>query len=472
MTTVHQLKRQARDERLGQKANVAGGMIAPGAVLVLALLSIGGLAISMSYFSYDVWAAFWIAPVLMLLCIPIANHAARIEDDAKVGRFILAAAFVKVVVGASARFATLEIAYDGGGDSERYHAVGGELARQLRVLDYSDLGKISGTRFVEVLTGQIYVFTGASEFGGFLVFSFLAFLGMYGFYQAFRPALPARAVRPYRWLLFFMPTMWFWPSSTGKEAWMILCLGGATYGISLLVRGRPTGVLLALLGSWGAVVVRPHLGLVLGAGAVAALISRYAVRERSQRPDRSAVGKLVVFAGSLGLVTLALVTLPSRVEALFGLDDLDAESAEEALAETTRRTAQGGSEFDAPDPASPLGYGAAVVTVLFRPFPTESPGPQGLATAMEGLVLLLLMANVLLHLPRFGRDVIRPPMLAFAVVYTGVFVYAFAAIENFGILSRQRAQVAPMVAALIAVAWSYRAEPRQIEKTQAQTAVP
>lgn len=449
MTTVHQLKRQARDQPLGGSAATVGGMVAPGAVLVFALASIGGLAISMSSFSYDVWAAFWIAPVLMLLCVPIANHAARAENDPKVGRFILGVAFLKIIIGTSARFGTLEVAYDGGGDSERYHEAGIELAKQFRMGNYEDLGKISGTRFIELLTGQIYAITGATEFGGFLIYSFLAFVGMCGFYRAFCIAYPEGDRRRYRILLFLFPTMWFWPSSTGKDAWMIFALGIATYGFAKVLDGHLGGLLLATGALWGAAVVRPHLAAIFVVASAAALSVRFFGKSARDRVQ----GR---FGGTTALVFLvvlvgAAVIVSAQVQERFQLDELNVESAESVLGETTRRTSQGGSEFDAPSPATPTGYAKAFVTVTLRPFPFEARNPQSMATALEGVAIVVLSYLSLSRLLRLPLAMLRTAYVAFALTYVFTFVYAFASIENFGILARQRAQLLPLLFMLLAL---------------------
>src|SRR5256885_9971249 len=44
----------------------------------------------------------------------------------------------------------------------------------------------SGTRFMEILTGQVYALTGPTRLGGFKGFSWFSFLGGYPFYRAFR----------------------------------------------------------------------------------------------------------------------------------------------------------------------------------------------------------------------------------------------------------------------------------------------
>ena len=54
------------------------------------------------------------------------------------------------------------------------------------------------------------------------------------------------------------------------------------------------------------------------------------------------------------------------------------------------QTAQGGSAFTPVPLTSPLGIPAAIITLLFRPFPWEAGNVQMLVQSAEGLVLLLL----------------------------------------------------------------------------------
>lgn len=49
------------------------------------------------------------------------------------------------------------------------------------------------------------------------------------------------------------------------------------------------------------------------------------------------------------------------------------------------------------------------------------------------------------------RSVRRQSYVAFALVFTGLFVFAFSGFANFGLLVRQRAQVMPLFLVLLAV---------------------
>jgi hypothetical protein len=121
------------------------------------------------------------------------------------------------------------------------------------------------------------------------------------------------------------------------------------------------------------------------------------------------------------------------------------------LDETQRRSSQSDSAFEPPRVTSPIGLPTALVTVLFRPFPHEAHNLQARVSALEGVVLLALTIaswKQLRQLPRFMR---RYPMIAYAAAFVLLFVVAFSAVGNFGILARQRTQVLPMLFMLLSL---------------------
>ncbi|MEW6471667.1 MAG: hypothetical protein AB1679_05310 [Actinomycetota bacterium] len=415
-------------------------MVAITAILV-------ALAYGMNHTSYLVWGGFWVAPVLLLLSIPVANRAARLDGDA-IGRIVLMAAILKVLGAPLTRYWMAYGLYGGASDATAYHAAGTLLAPLFRHGHYGDLGPISGTRFMEVLTGQVYAFIGPTRLGGFMVFSWLSFLGLYLFYRAFRTAYPEGDGRRYARLIFFFPTLVFWPSSIGKEAFMMLVLGAAALGAAQLLIGRFRGLIWLAFGMSGAAVVRPHMALIAGAGLVAAApiaFLRGGVDRGGRR--RSRLASVVLLVGLL-VSGSALIEV---AENFFHLESLNTQTAQEQLDEVTRRSGEKGSTFAPFSPNNPAGFVLSGVTVLFRPFPGEVSNAQGMLTSLECLVLLALCLLALGRLARAPLESLRRPYIAFAVVYTFAFVYAFSSIVNFGILARQRAQLLPLVFVLLCI---------------------
>jgi hypothetical protein len=151
----------------------------------------------------------------------------------------------------------------------------------------------------------------------------------------------------------------------------------------------------------------------------------------------------------LAFLTVMTIILLLQVQSFFGLEEgLD---AQEVFDKTTSRSAQGGSKFESTQPSSVTGLPWAIVTVLFRPFLFEAGTPAAAFTAIEGTILLgLFLANV----PRLARlpgIMFTRPYVGFVVIYTLVFVFAFSAVSNFGILARQRTQLFPIAVVLLCV---------------------
>jgi hypothetical protein len=405
------------------------------------------LGYGMNHTSYIIWGGFWVAPVLLILSLPVANRAARLDGSA-IGRIVLMAAALKILAAPLLRYWMAYSLYGGVSDASRYHAAGTLLAPLFRDGNYRDLGEISGTRFLEILTGQVYAFTGPTRLGGFMVFSWFSFLGLYLFYRAFRTAYPDGDGRRYAVLVFFFPTLLFWPSSIGKEAFMVLVLGAAALGAAQLLTGRFRGLVWLTLGLLGAAIVRPHMALIVGAGlVVAAPIAFLRGGAHGAGRQRGRLGSAVLLLALL----LSGSTFIGVAQNFFHLESLNTQTAQEQLDEVTRRSGESGSTFTGVSANNPAGFALSGITVLFRPFPGEVRNAQGMVTSLECLTLLVLFLLALRRLVRLPREVLRRPYVAFAVVYMFAFIYAFSSIVNFGILARQRAQLLPLVFVVLCI---------------------
>lgn len=434
-----------RRDRVDALASSGPG-IGPIVVLATVVGAPVGLAVMLDGSDYDTWGAFVWGPVLLMLALPLCRWIARKTGEPEIAGFLFGAAALKIVVGAALRYYMVDAVY-GAGDAFRYDAAAAELVGPFRDGEFGNLGAVTGTRFLEILDGLVQAVIGQTMVGAFLVFSAMAFVGLCLLYLAFCEAHPTGDRRLYRRLLFLTPTLWFWPSSVGKEAFLMLCIGALAYGFARLLNGRASGLLLALLGLWGAAVVRPHIALMLLAGAVIALPPAIG---RADGPTEGRRRPILRFL----LPLLVLVAVPASLgaaETFFDIDGLNLDSATEVRDEVTRRTTTGGSEFAAPDTSNPVGLVVGLVTVVARPFPWEASGFQALA-ALEGACLAVI-AGVALW--RRRRAVLRGlgqrwPRLGMA--YLLAFAWGFSAVGNFGILARQRSLMLPFLFILVAIA--------------------
>jgi hypothetical protein len=420
-------------------------MIGAGLILIAAYVSL--LIRLMETSTYDTWGALIVGPVLIAVTFPALARQARREGDPRVLWILMAALVVKLLFAILRHYQATEL-YEFA-DATGYHRGGTELAGRFLVGNFDTEVPISlpsETLFMYIVTGVVYAVIRPTLLGGFVAFSWLAFLGLFLFYRAFHLAVPGGRPRTYAKLLFFLPSILFWPSSIGKEAWTVFTLGIAAFGAARLFAGRGSGrgIALFVLGLAGTAAVRPHFaGLFAVAVAIGYFVGRPQVEARRLVP----VAKLLAIAISVAVA----VVLVSQTERFFRDSGLGGGSITSAagigsvLEETGRRTATGGSRFDRVPVGSPRGFVTATVTVLFRPFPFEADNFPTMLAAIEGVFLLIL---VIVRLPwtlsalRHARD---HPYVTAAFIYCGASVIALSSIANFGILTRQRVLLLPML---------------------------
>ncbi|MGI9611735.1 MAG: hypothetical protein ACR2QO_02410 [Acidimicrobiales bacterium] len=428
-----------------------GRLVAVGGFGIIAVYLVF-FAYQTSRLSYDDWAAYLFAPVLFLVGAPVLQRMLdKVEPDRWIHRVALAGLAAKLV-GAFARYFA-NVLFLGQGDSFRYYTIGSQISDEFRQFVFGGpayvqhASDITGTSFIRLITATLFVGTGPTHLGGYIIFSFVSFWGLYLFYRAFAIAIPDGHRRRYAVIVFFLPSLVFWPSSIGKEAWMIAMLGVGAYGLSRLLttqRGAYPLLILSLLGSG---VVRPHVAAIFGLAAGLAFLLRR---------DGSAGGSPRKLLGILVFAALAGV-LFNQLQSFFELSEgLDTNAVFE---ETTRRSSQGGSQFESAQPSSPIELPWAIVTVLFRPLVHEAGGGAGLLTAVEGTFLLGFFVWNINRLVRLPAASLARPYVAFAVLYTLIFCFAFSSIANFGILARQRTQLLPIATVVLAIPVSRNASP-------------
>jgi hypothetical protein len=401
------------------------------------------LPLSIASGDYDLYGGLLIAPVLIIITVPILRRVTA-KDDIWVRRIILAGLYTKLL-GAFVRY-IVTFSVLGAGDADGYHRSGAVLGKAFRGFHFSgqayhdEVPKLVGTGFIRLITGIVYMISPTSELSGFMIFSWLGFWGLFLFYRAFRLAVPDGNNRRYAVLVFFLPSLVFWPSSIGKEAWMMFCLGLIAYGAARLYTHQRFAFPVALAGLWGTAMVRPHVTLI----SFIALSVGYIVRPT--RTARSGDASLRKVFGIVLLVIVGALVL-SRAQSFFNVDSINLDTTNQIVTDVQGQTTQGSGEFDSPLPSSPIQYPGAVVSVLFRPFPWEASSSPAAISSLEGILLLFVLCN-----PRRLRGLpsafIRRPYVAFASVYAALFVFAFSAIGNFGILVRERTQVFPFVLVL------------------------
>jgi hypothetical protein len=421
-------------------------VIASGLAYLLAL----GWAIANT--SYDVWGAIVIVPIYGVVGLVFVRWMFKGELAQLVKP--MAWGLLLKLAGTLARYWVGFEAYDGGIDAGRYHKFATEAASKVwsgeeNIITVLPQGR--GTPFTENFTAFIYTLTGPSQLAGFVTFSLLAYVGVAFTVKAAAIAVPGLAAKRYAWLCMLFPSVVYWPSSIGKEATIMLGLGVATYGIAkVLTHGRwVTSIALIAAGLGFVSLVRPHMAGIWAAGALPALIVAFVRRpaatvDGSRRRGPNRFGMVVVLAlAAAGFAVLSSVTVgfltPGEAES--GNSD----SVSQIFDETTRRTAEGGSNFTPPSVSSPVSWPYASVRTLLRPLPQEARTATQAVAAAEVMALLVLLFIGRRRVANIPRLVVSSPYVTFAVTTIFLTGLAYASFANLGLLTRQKSLIFPLL---------------------------
>jgi len=387
-----------------------------------------------------------VGPGLFLLSLPLLRREAASSGDSRLYAILVIALAAKFV-GALVRHFVGQTVYLGQSDSTGYFNEGVQLASQFRAGDFTtDLPSLTGTDFLRFLSGLVYTVIPPSLLTGFLVFAWLGFWGQVFFCRAYRIAVPEGRSRAYAYWVLFLPSLVYWPSSIGKEAWMMLALGLAALGAAHVLSGRAgKGLIVAGLGMWLAAFVRPPLAGMVALGLGVAVVLR---------PVNPSLRQIAPIAKVLSLATAAVlaVAFVGKAQEFLGAESLASPAAiTQELKDVSERADKGGSKFTPSVVRSPTDLPTATLTVLFRPLITEAHNAQARAAAAESAVLLLVSIYRFPWIVAAIRSGRRQPYVIFALVYVALFVVAFSAFPNFGLLARQRVQVLPLLLVLLTV---------------------
>ncbi|MFN2347671.1 MAG: hypothetical protein ABR616_18410 [Dermatophilaceae bacterium] len=393
--------------------------------------------------TYNIYGALAIVPVIIAIdLLLIAQVVGRHPDESWLPWVLVAGIFAKLV-GTFGRYYVAYVVYAGVADAERYNLAASYQHKAWRRGEITwELSGKQGTDVMEIITTAIYTVIGGSPLAGFFIFGSFAFWGAYLLYRSFCVALPQADHKRYALLIFFLPSMLYWPSSIGKESWLMLFVGLTALGAAKYFTDKGGGIPLLVIGGLGLGLVRPHIAVLLFAAVAVAQLFR---------PSGGTAAGVLRKAIGVAVTGAAAIVLVSASAQFLGIDDLSAQAVTESIDWSSGQTQQGGSEFTPVSLSNPLGFPAALITILFRPFPFETGNVQMLLQSLEGLFLLGLVFAGRRRLRQLPRLLRQNPFLWFVLLYIVGFTLAFAGFGNFGILARQRILMLPFFLMLLSL---------------------
>lgn len=382
---------------------------------------------------YD-WAAFLVLSGLLL-----AGAAALVPTKwpRALRRAVVLAVAVRIVA-STARLAVIQYYY-GRGDAIRYFDVGSRLADNLRAWEFDEFfyGQLWGSPFIDRIAGVVILFVGPSIRATFLVFSVLPLIGLVLMCLTFARSFPWANTERFTSVLLFWPSLWFWPSSIGKESIIILAVGLIAYGY--VGSGKTIRWGFLVCGLCLAMGVRPHIAILI---AISIAAAEWAAPAKAWSVSHLARGfALAVVA--IGTVSWGL--------GQFGLDPGDFERIQDFVRFRSGQTSQGRSQIQ--QVTGVLLVPMSFVNVFLRPFLWEARNPFILFAAIETIVLWVLIFRDRRRVWATLRS-FREHRLLRLTIPVGVVLIVFYGgfVSNLGILARQRVVILPFIFVVVVAA--------------------
>lgn len=387
------------------------------------------------------FVAIVVAILLVAVSRPIISRVAILEGKPWLARIMLISLILHLVA-AETQIVVVTHFYHGIADWIRYDHQGSLLAPGFRHFDFSlapgNLRGIVNDGSVSIAAAIVFTVVGVNQLAAFLVFSWLAFIGTIFFFRAFSLTFAGADARRYAYLVFFFPSLIFWTADVSKEAIMILSLGIISYGAAKVLRRKPGGFWLVVVGGAIGVLVRPNELLLLMGGFTVAMMFSPAVTGAVHSSARR-VGSLV-FLGSLLGISVFLT-----------LHYLHGSGGSLSLNQVTTNNIGNGNSGGIHYSTSPIYYPRDVYTVLFDPLPINFHGLTELIAAFENTLILALVLTSLRQLRIVPRAAFARTYVMMCLFYTVAFMYAFAALGNLGLITRERTLVFPFLFVLVCI---------------------
>ena len=353
--------------------------------------------------------------------------------------------------------------YGGVADFTRYDHQGSVLADHWRAGHFTTsgagLGNFVNDGSVSVYGGLVMTLVGPNQLAAFFVAAWLSFVGAVFFYRAFSVTFPRVDRRFYAWLIFLFPSILFWTADVGKESAMMFALGLTAYGMALVLARINRGYIYALIGGTIGLVVRPNELVLLVGGFAIAMVVRALVRSGQLTQVRR--GGPIRMIGAFIFVVAAVVIVGITARHLIhpltnGKGGLG--SALTKLSQNQNGTGAGFGSSGVPYSPNPLYYPRDVYTVLFDPLWFNARSVTQIIASIENTLIIAVFIYSLRRLRYLFRVCAQRPYVLVALIYCLGFFYAFAALGNLGLITRERTLVLPLLFAVFAIPVARRGE--------------
>jgi len=382
--------------------------------------------------------------VLLVLALVLALQVIVVRGVAARDHFlseVMIVGFLLKLAAVSAYLLMITRVY-GFADAFFYFYEGSKIVNKFSLTgEWAFLRPFWSTNFIVMLTSWLIFVFGPTFQALMIIFAAVSYWGQYLFYRAFCMAFPKRQHTAAALFMFLLPSLVYWTATIGKDAVIFFFIGGCCYGIAKIARTRPDGLLITLASLCGAMLVRPHVAIILAASlGTAYLISR----------NRSGAKGMALKICGVPLLLFANLFFFSQARAFLNADATVVGHMQNGLLDRGRISleSRGAANFQEPGQAFGSSLSSRLLAspfLLFRPFPWEVRNPQMAVAAVEAFGLMMFAWRRRKALRLSLRKWRENPVVPFLWLSFLEFSLLFApSMTNFGELARERDMLLPL----------------------------
>ncbi len=403
----------------------------------------------------DLPAAIVVFAVLLWLGMIIARRVSA-RDSYRLLRNVIVASVILHLLCAPAQIFVVHHFYHGVADFNLYDKQGSILADNWRSGHFtfanSNVRGFINAGSVSDYGGIIMTLVGPNQLAAFFVAAWLAFVGTVFFYKGFALTFPGVDRRLYAWLIFLFPSILFWTADVGKESAMLFGLGLTAYGMAMVLARIRRGYLYVLIGGAIGLVIRPNELVLLVGGFAIAMVARALVggRQLPQVRRRGPLGMLGAFIFVVAAIVIVGITARHLIHPLTNAKG-GLSSALTKINQNNGGVVSQSGTGAIPYSPNPLYYPRDIYSILFDPFWFNARSITQIIASIENTLIFAVIVYSRNRLRCLFRVCAQRPYVLMALIYCLGFFYAFAALGNLGLLTRERTLVLPLLFVVLAI---------------------
>lgn len=289
-----------------------------------------------------------------------------------------------------------------------------------------------GSKFIYLFTRPFSKGFDFSYLNSTLIYNFIGSLGIVLFYLSIKKYF--NRISKYWLMCLFIPSMSYWSSGLGKDAFSFLSVCLLIYGATSNSKNK---FLVLALSFFIMFMVRPHVALAI----LVSFIVYFIIQSKAH---------ILFKASTLPIISIFAVVSLNFVQEYAGLDEASLDGIGDYYESRSGLNMQGGSSIDTSSMILPV----KMFSYIFRPFPFEAHSLIALIASIENSLLLIAISYMIYKSKGSFKTIIKHENLWLLLYVIITWIMLSYGLKNLGIAARQKWMFMPVIIYLLLTMYS------------------